>query len=55
MSKIKDLLPALIEKTDKSYVAVKELDQVLQETLSPIAKDVPAGRRIKNYCCPVKL
>lgn len=48
MSKIKDLLPALIEKTDKSYVAVKELDQVLQETLSPIAKDVPAGRRIKN-------
>ena len=47
-NKIKDLLPALIEKTDKSYVAVKELGQVLQETLSPIAKDVPAGRRIKN-------
>lgn len=45
---IKDLLPALIEKTDKSYVAVKELGQVLQETLSPTAKDIPAGRRIKN-------
>lgn len=47
-NKIKDLLPALIEKTDKSYVAVKELGQVLQETLSPTAKDIPAGRRIKN-------
>ena len=47
-NKIKDLLPALIEKTDKSYVAVKELGQVLQETLSPMAKDIPAGRRIKN-------
>ena len=46
--KINNLLPALIEKTDKSYVAVEELGQVLQETLSPTAKDIPAGRRIKN-------
>lgn len=46
--KIKDLLPALIEKTDKSYVAVEELGQVLQETLSPNVKNIPAGRRIKN-------
>ncbi len=45
---IKDLLPALIEKTDKAYVAVEELGQVLQETLSPNKKNVPAGRRIKN-------
>lgn len=47
-NKIKNLLPALIEKTDKSYVAVEELGQVLQGTLSPAAKDIPAGRRIKN-------
>ncbi len=46
--KINNLLPALIEKTDKSYVAVEELGQVLQGTLSPAAKDIPAGRRIKN-------
>lgn len=46
--RINNLLPALIEKTDKSYVAVEELGQVLQETLSPTAKDIPAGRRIKN-------
>lgn len=46
--KINNLLPALIEKTDKSYVAVEELGQVLQETLSSTAKDIPAGRRIKN-------
>lgn len=46
--KINNLLPALIERTDKSYVAVEELGQVLQETLSPTAKDIPAGRRIKN-------
>lgn len=47
-NKIYNLLPALIEKTDKSYVAVEELGQVLQGTLSPAAKDIPAGRRIKN-------
>lgn len=46
--KINNLLPALIKKTDKSYVAVEELGQVLQGTLSPAAKDIPAGRRIKN-------
>lgn len=46
--KIYNLLPALIEKTDKSYVAVEELGQVLQGTLSPATKDIPAGRRIKN-------
>lgn len=46
--KIKNLLPALIEKTEKSYGAVEELGQVLQETLSPKAKDIPSGRRIKN-------
>ncbi|WP_289198129.1 hypothetical protein [Bacteroides acidifaciens] len=46
--KLNNLLPALIEKTDKSYVAVEELGQVLQETLSPTAKNIPAGRRIKN-------
>lgn len=46
--KINNLLPALIEKSDKSYVAVEELGQVLQGTLSPVAKDIPAGRRIKN-------
>lgn len=46
--KIKDLLPALIEKTDKSYVAVEELGQVLQATLSPDSRKIPAGRRIKN-------
>lgn len=46
--KIKDLLPALIEKTDKAYVAVEELGQVLQQTLSPNEKIIPAGRRIKN-------
>lgn len=46
--KINNLLPALIEKTDKSYVAVEELGEVLQCTLSPAAKGIPAGRRIKN-------
>lgn len=45
---INNLLPALIDKTDKAYVAVDELGRVLKVTLARNSDDVPTGRRIKN-------
>lgn len=45
---INNLLPALIDKNDKAYVAVEELGRVLKETLARDKDEVSTGRRIKN-------
>ena len=45
---INNLLPALIDKSDKAYVAVDELGRVLKGTLGRDSDEVSTGRRIKN-------
>lgn len=45
--KILDLLPKLLDKSDKSYIAVQELGKVLEKSLV-LERDNPPGRRIKN-------
>lgn len=47
-TEIKDLLPKLIDKTDRSYVAVQKLGAVLHKTLISEERKNPPGRRIKN-------
>lgn len=47
-NKIKALLPRLIEKDEPSYVAVKELGDVLKYSLLTEESKAQPGRRIKN-------